>query len=253
MPRRARLSSKYGFCHVMVRGNGKQILFECDADREFYLEKLYFCCKDANITILAWCLMDNHAHILVVDEDKALPAAMARVNSAFARRFNELNDHVGHVFQDRYRCEPIESERYLLEVVRYIHNNPEEAGICRAEDYRWSSYREYMGAPRLINSNIVLGLLGGRKKFKQFCRERSNPELRLKYLQNPSTDTLFDIARDALSPIIPAQVSALPKDERNRCLVTLRDVGFTIEQIRRLTGIGKSTIIDATRPVADEE
>lgn len=247
MPRDARHHSSSGFYHVMVRGNGKQILFEDDADRNYYLSKLYFCFKDEGVVTLAWCLMDNHAHILVLDEGGRLPNAMARANGAYARHFNKTHDHIGHVFQDRYRSEPIDDERYLLETVRYIHNNPEEAGICRAEDYRWSSYREYMGAPRLVETNVILRLIGGRAQFKRFCRERSNPTIRLRYAYNPTAETLIEIARDVISPESPDNVSALARDKRNRCLRLLRDAGFSLRQIERLTGIGKTTIIDATQ------
>jgi REP element-mobilizing transposase RayT len=236
----------------MMRGNGKQILFEDDADRDYYLTRLYFCLKDERIVTLAWCLMDNHVHLLVRDENTRLPTAMARVNGAYARHFNKKYDHVGHVFQDRYRCEPIDDESYLLETVRYIHNNPEEAGICRSEKYRWSSYREYMGSPRLVDTHFMLTLFGGRAKFKRFCREKSNPTVRLNWTYSPTTETLIDIASDVISPVSPDSVAALPRDKRNRCLRMLRDAGFTVRQIVRLTGVGKTAIIDATRPDASE-
>ena len=242
MPRTARQQSKLFLYHIMVRGNGKQILFECDEDRERYLVKLYFCFKEQKLTLLAWCLMDNHVHLLVYDEDGALPVAMARINGSYAQYYNEKYHHVGHVFQDRYRSKPVESERQLLETVRYIHNNPEDAHICKAKNYRWSSYKEYLGSPRLTNPNIVLDILGGRTNYKRFSREKSDPSLRLDFACNPSTETLVSIARDALSPIEPSSVSSLPREQRNRCLCTLRTVGFTYRQMERLTGVSRGTI-----------
>ncbi len=250
MPRSARQHSETGFYHVMVRGNGKQILFECDSDREFYLTKLYFCFKSEGIVVLAWCLMDNHAHLLVLDNNWHLPTAMARANGAYARYYNERSGHVGHVFQDRYRCEPINNEKHLLEAFRYIHNNPEEARLSRAENYRWSSYHEYMGSPRLVDITIMLDIFGSRKQLKKFCREKSDPEFRIRHVLNPTSDVLLDIARDALSPADPTRLSALPRKERDQQLMRLRDTGFTLRQIERLTGIGKSTIVDATRVYA---
>lgn len=251
MPREARHTSMSGFYHIMVRGNGKQILFENDESREFYLSKLYFCFKDENVLILAWCLMDNHAHLLVLDEDGNLPTAMSRVNGSFAQHYNKTHEHVGHVFQDRYLCKPIDDERYLLEVVRYIHNNPEEANVCAAKDYRWSSYHEYMGSPRLVDTHIVLDMLGGRSGFKRFCRERTDPMVRLSLAHCPSPEELTSIADAALAPITSSSVASLPREERNRCLVRLRDAGFSLKQIERLTGIGKGAIYYATQTCSE--
>lgn len=247
MPRIARQQSKLFLYHVMVRGNGKQILFECDEDRKRYLNKLYFCFKDFGLTLLAWCLMDNHAHLLVLDEKGDLPAAMACINGSYAQYYNKKYGHVGHVFQDRYRCKPVESERQLLETVRYIHNNPEDAHICKAKNYQWSSYKEYVGGPRLINPSIILGILSGRANFKKFSQEKSDPSLRLSFACNPPTETLVSIAKDALSPVEPSSVSSLPRDQRNRCLRTLLDVGFTYRQVERLTGVSRGAIEHALR------
>ncbi len=253
MPRTARQFSNLGFYHVMVRGNGKQILFECDDDRTRYLTKLYFCFKDEGLVLHAWCLMDNHAHLLVYDEVGALPAAMARINGSYAQHYNKKYGHVGHVFQDRYRCKPVESERQLLEVVRYIHNNPEDALICKLEDYRWSSYQEFLGSPRLVDTSVVLGILGGRVNFKRFSHERSDPALRLGFESNPSTETLVSIARDVLLSVEPSDVSALPRRERNLCLQALRETGFTYKQIERLTGIAKGTVMYAISSLEDDD
>jgi len=251
MPRGPRFHSELGLYHVMVRGNGKQIIFESDEDREYYLKKLYFCFKDEGVAILSWCLMDNHAHLLVQDEDNTLPTAMARVNGSYAQYFNKKYGHIGHVFQDRYRCLPINDERYLLEVVRYIHNNPEDAGLCKAEDYRWSSYHEFMEAPRLVDTNFILGLLGGRTNFRKLCQEKSSPKLRLSLEPNPSTEKLLDIAEDVLVPIVPRSISTLPRSERNRCLRKLHDAGFSLRQIERITGIGRGTIVYVTQQSED--
>lgn len=242
MPRTARQHSKLGFYHVMVRGNGKQILFECDDDRMRFLTKLRFCFKDEGLTLLAWCLMDNHVHLLVYDEASVLPTAMARINGSYAQYYNEKYGHVGHVFQDRYRCIPIQSERQLLEVVRYIHNNPEDARICKVADYQWSSYQEYLGAPSRVDTSIVLGILGGRANFERFSRERSDPKLRLVLESSPTPETMLLVARDVLRPIEPSEVAGLARRQRNACLRMLREAGFTYRQIERLTGVSRGTV-----------
>ena len=88
--------------------------------------------------------------------------------------------------------------------------------------------------------------------FQAFVRmmQKSDPEFRIRHVLNPTSDVLLDIARDALSPADPTRLSALPRKERDQQLMRLRDTGFTLRQIERLTGIGKSTIVDATRVYA---
>lgn len=245
MPRTARQGSKLGFYHVMDRGNGKQILFECDDDRRRFLNKLRYCIKDDGLVLLAWCLMDNHVHLLFYDDRGALPHTMACLNGTYAQHYNKTYGHVGHVFQDRYLCVPVSSRRQLLEAVRYIHNNPEDAHVCKTEDYRWSSYQEYVGSPQLVDTSMVLGELGGVYNFVQFSHEKSDPKLRLMFEVSPTPEALISIARDALDPVEPSDVSTLPRGLRNACLRKLRETGFTYRQIERLTGVAKGTAAHA--------
>ena len=247
MPRTRRDAGQSGLYHVMIRGNGKQILFENNSNRSFYLEKLGSHLSEGDIQLLAWCLMDNHAHLLVrcdPDKFKELSTAMARVNGSYARHFNSITGHVGHVFQDRFLCKAIDSKPYLLEVVRYIHNNPESAGICPSDKYRWSSYSEYVGTPSITHTQFVLDMVGGPDGFRRFVKGRANPALRLRCELCPTPETLLSIAREVLDPISLESIAGLPKSKRDRCLQSLHKTGFSVRQIQRMTGIGKSTIFN---------
>ena len=246
MPRTGKLISESGYYHIIVRGNGKQILFENDSDRQFYLEYLHRLTSEAGIAILAWCLMDSHGHVIIDDPSDRLSEVMRRVNGTYAQRYNNASEHVGHVFQGRYVRRPINSDAYLLELVRYVHNNPEKARICPADKYRWSSYREYVGVPFISETAMVLEMLGGPKEFRQFCQERVDPAVWLASELNPDTETLMMIAREALGGTNPMEVGSLNRVVRNQCLQKLRETGFSLRQIERLTGLGKSTIANVT-------
>ena len=90
--------------------------------------------------------MDNHVHLLINADLDLMADALKRTNIKFAMRYNKKYDRVGHVFQGRYKSEVINTEQYLLGVIRYIHNNPVKAEIvAEAGDYKWSSYNAYMG------------------------------------------------------------------------------------------------------------
>ena len=130
MPRTARIPSASGCYHVVLRGIGKQILFEEDEDYRRFLHTLERYLRDEKADIYAYCLMENHVHLLL-HADSGLDRLMKRIGTSYAYYFNEKYSRSGHLFQDRFSSEPVEDEAYLLAVVRYIHNNPQKAGICR--------------------------------------------------------------------------------------------------------------------------
>lgn len=170
----ARAVSESGIYHVVSRGSGRQLIFEDDADRMSFITTLGESARRAGVDILGWCLMPNHVHLILLDCEQSLSDVMQRVLTSYARRFNWRTGHVGHVFQGRFSSAPIEGERYLLAAVRYLHLNPERAGICSAEQYDWSSYREYAGGvPRVevADTSLVLEMLGGQSGFVELCRD----------------------------------------------------------------------------------
>lgn len=151
MPRVARAKSSSGYYHVMARGSGGQLLFECGEDYAVFLESLGSCADEHSVSLIAYCLMPNHVHLLVRDGDDELGEMMRSLLSGYAQSYNKRTGHVGHVFQQRFKSCPVESDEYLLQLVRYIHENPAKAGICKAEEYWWSSYHEYV-ADRFVST-----------------------------------------------------------------------------------------------------
>ena len=139
MPRTARKIGNSGFYHIVARGIGKQIIFEEENDYLLFLGLLKKYLKEENAVLHAYCLMDNHFHLLL-KIDSGMDRLMKKISTAYVFYFNSKYERVGHLFQDRYRSIPVEDDPSLLSVVRYIHNNPAKAGICPANRYRWSSY-----------------------------------------------------------------------------------------------------------------
>ena len=247
MARTSRKVSISGCYHLVFRGNGKQILFEDADDYETFLAYLKEELDSASITLLAWCLMSNHVHLCIRDDSEepdVLGHSMHRLATRYAMYFNAKTGHVGHVFQGRYSSAPIEEEAYLLETVRYIHNNPEKAGLCSADEYRWSSYQEYMGKPGLCETAGILKDLGGPAGFAEFIREGRQKEFR------PLAERHVRISDDEAACIASAvypdlrldDVKSLPLDQRNAVLIRLRSEGISIRQLERLTGIGRNVI-----------
>ncbi|KXG75625.1 REP-associated tyrosine transposase [Thermotalea metallivorans] len=145
MPRYRRLVSKAGIYHVMMRGNEKKNIFHDHEDRHKFICILSDKKKISEYELYAYCLMNNHVHLLIKESKEPLAQCMKRINTSYAYYFNRKYQRVGHVFQDRFKSEPIEDENYLLAAIQYIHNNPVQAQLvnnCR--DYPWSSYNSYI-------------------------------------------------------------------------------------------------------------
>lgn len=259
MGRTARDHGESGIYHVVARGVGRQIIFEDDADRTRYLAELRRCLVgdaggtgDADATaLLAWCLMDNHVH-LVVDSGQGAPSRLMRdVGSAYALYFNERHDRVGHLFQGRFRSEAVDDEGYLLTVVRYVHQNPVRAGIVDAcEDYPWSSYRAYAVPGMedgLTSRERVLEAFGGRATLRAFHEEVDEAAACVDVGRGGIRRLLDDadaleVARAVLGDVRPEEVASLPRPERDGAIRILRAARLSVRQVERLTGVSRGVI-----------
>ncbi|MFW5991888.1 MAG: transposase [Halanaerobiaceae bacterium] len=187
MPRRKRKRSGTGIYHVMVRGNGKKIIFKNDKDKKYFLNLLIETKRKLKFVLFSYCLMHNHFHLIIKENDENISKIMKAINVSYALYFNKCYDKVGHVFQGRYKSEPIEDRNYLLTAVRYVHNNPVKAKIVKEpEDYKWSSYHEYINLGYkgilLIERNLLLklfscDLLKAVSLFKKFTRAKNEDNL----------------------------------------------------------------------------
>ncbi|WP_077369760.1 REP-associated tyrosine transposase [Anaerosalibacter sp. Marseille-P3206] len=182
MPRQKSQTYVY---HIMVRGNEKKKIFLDDEDREKLLDIISLKSNNNEFCIYAYCLMDNHIHLIMKEISEDISTIMSKINTTYAFYFNKKYDRVGHVFQGRFKSEPIETEEYLLTAVRYVHNNPVKAKIVKKrEDYIWSSYRSYLSetyALDCLNTDFVLSLFSQCNSkamilFKEYSRLENEDE-----------------------------------------------------------------------------
>ncbi|MGC4018655.1 MAG: transposase [Muricomes sp.] len=144
MPRDKRRESKTGVYHIIVRGNNKEKIFERDNDKIAFKTILKKAVEEYPVTIYAYCIMGNHAHIMLETVYDILPRLMQRINSTYAEGYNAKYDRCGHVFQGRYYSDCVETEEYYWCCLRYIHNNPVKVYIVKEPfDYTFSSARDY--------------------------------------------------------------------------------------------------------------
>ena len=144
MPRFPRSYVKTSFFHVITQGINKNYIFERSEDIKYYIKILYNLTKEQKVEIIAYCIMNNHAHILIkAEEIKELSKYMQRLNIKYARYYNKRYNRVGYVFRDRYKSEGIYGEEQLYNCIKYIYDNPVKAGICKQpEEYPYSNYKK---------------------------------------------------------------------------------------------------------------
>lgn len=147
MSRLPRNFIKTSFFHVIVQGINKEYIFNKEMDIKYYIKIMYEMKRQLNIKIISYCIMNNHAHILIeTDKISDLSKYMQKVNTKYGIYYNKKNQRVGYVFRDRYKSEGIYSEKQLYNCISYIYRNPVKAKMCETpEEYPYSNIKEYRG------------------------------------------------------------------------------------------------------------
>lgn len=242
-----------GFYHVCVRGNCKQPIFETDDDRWEFLKLMRDCCRDAGVTVVAWCLMSDYADLVLSDYEDTMSAAMQRLLLTYARRFNKRTGRAGCLFRERFERRSLDTDWQVMEAIRSVHASPQEAGISLIERYPWSGFTEYLRAydsdaadatRGFSDPSCVLELFGSAKAFIAYSL--STPDGgEAAMLDMEETEWERHAFAEKLAQGLGAPlhgVKAAPSAQRNSVILGLHDAGFTVRQIERYTGIGKSTV-----------
>jgi len=152
-----------GIRHITCRGNRRQPIFLDDLDRRGYLGLLQHVCGVLEWRVLAWCLMTNHVHLVVEVPGGTISQGMQLICGDYAQGFNWRHGLTGHLFQGRFRAEPVLDEEYLFELARYVDLNPERAGVApNAERWVWSSCRAHLNLepPRPFHDPLLVKRFG---------------------------------------------------------------------------------------------
>lgn len=260
MPRQARKRSNIGLYHVMLRGINRNIIFHDDMD----LRKMLKILKEVSspternnemvpegCAIHAYCLMNNHIHLLIEERNEAIDRTMKRIGVAYVSYYNKKYERIGPLFQGRFRSEPVDDAAYYIKLLAYIHLNPVKAGIVSSpSDYRWCSWKEY------ISPDSVRGL--------EICditfpfQGLTIDELRQTLAHNNELKTYIPFAGESrrltdqeaiamANELMPEGVELnkvldLPRNNRIAIVQDLHQNGLGVCQISRLTGMCETTV-----------
>ena len=169
MPRVSRTSINSKYIHVITQGIKKEYIFKNDKYKKEYTKLLNDILNEyENTKLLAYCIMDNHAHLLIyTDKIEELSKIMSRVNTSYGIFYNKHRMRVGYVFRNRYYTQEIADKEHLFNTLAYIHKNPVKAGMVKNENqYKFSSYKNYI--QKNVNIEDIKLIFGTEDYLKQF-------------------------------------------------------------------------------------
>ncbi|MCL0081173.1 transposase, partial [Peptococcaceae bacterium] len=190
MPRQARTRGEFSTYHIIQRGNERKNIFKSERDKIRFLETLSKMKKKYNFLVYGYCLMDNHTHLIIYDNGNDISKVIKSINISYVYYFNNTYKRSGHLFQDRFKSELIIDDNYLLQVSKYIHNNPVKTEMVKTPaEYKWSSYNIYTEKAedkyQLVSKDKILEIIS--KNRTQAIVEYTNyvlePEEDLKILE----------------------------------------------------------------------
>lgn len=260
MPRSSRLSQKSvtGVYHIILRGINSQEIFYDDFDKEKFIKEVKKTKEKYKYELYAYVLMSNHVHMLIKDEMDIISKAIQSLGISYAMYFNKKYERIGHLFYNRFHSKSVEDEKYLLNVHRYIHKNPLKDGISKIEEYKWSSYQDYIGNlknQRIADTEFILNIFNEDRN-KAINLWEYYHKLGIEY--DYSEEREFEIKRrfnddEAIQEIkkrlqIDNLIEIQKYNAKNRDEI-IRKInlieGITIEQLARILGISKRTIYRA--------
>jgi len=281
MSRPLRIEFVGALYHVTSRGDGQETIYRDDQDRMDYLDVLTDVCKRFNWSVHAYCLMDNHYHLLIETPDGNLSKGMRQLNGVYTQHFNQHHKRVGHVFQGRYKAILVQRETYLLELSRYIVLNPVRARMVRsAKDWPWSSYRATSGvveSPKWLNTDWLLTTFAKTRKpaierYQQFVTEGKNQPSPWEQLKNQiflgdeqfveDMQCKLNINQE-LSEIPKAQRRKVPKPleyysnknkTRNQCITAAyQSGGYSMKEVGEHFGVHYSSVSKIIKQMRDSQ
>lgn len=263
MPRQGRIQSGTGVYHVMMRGINRQQIFESEEDNRhmlYILSDLHLQYSpegtplpSATCTIYAYCLMGNHFHLPIQERAWTIGEIIKSLASSYVYYFNKKYQRIGHIFQDRFKSEPVNDMSYFVTLLRYIHHNPVKAGIVSdARDYPWSSWCEYLcpdkeenicntrATLRRISLEDLSALVNQRPSDEYQCIDIDDSDIRKMTVHTDESVRKEIIWRSKCQSIAEFQRKDI--GERKEVCRIMKIRGAGVRQLSRITGISLGTI-----------
>ena len=253
VPRIPRIYSNSKVYHIILKGIDDQDIFYDDRDREFFLKQISITKTEFNYMLYSYCLMSNHVHMVIRCQDIFLSKSIQSLLIRYVYYFNKKYKRKGPLVQDRFKSKQVESLQYLIDVCRYVHRNPENAGIELTQNYKWSSYKEYIGRKRLVDKEVLLHYYNDDvNKFVEDTIKIVNEKNIEDYMEYEIIGKLNDdqLAEAIVSRLEIEDVSYIPAffknrdgEELERCIQEIKSIrGINKNQVARVTRLGRKRV-----------
>lgn len=246
MPRVMRKKGESGVYHVMIRGINQVQLFYDDADRRAFLERLVRYKDECEFQVYAWCLMGNHAHLLLREGPISLGVTFKKLLLSYSHYYNSRYDRRGYLYQGRFESKPIDDDSYFFAALRYIHRNPLD--IARPVTF-WTSYSEYFEDPMVTDVDFALGMFSedGEAARQMLAALVEGDGEGLPEYSMASKSCIRDVeAIEIIKEVGRVEhcgdLCLLDVSERRKKVAEMRRRGLTIRQIARLTGLNRGEV-----------
>lgn len=241
-----RKKSNTNVYHVIIRGINRQDIFLDNQDFRKFLKELKRTKETYQYQLYAYVLMPNHAHFVIHDVHENLSTIIQSLNVSYSYYFNQKYERVGHLFENRFKSKNIEEESYLKNVVRYIHKNPENAGIIKY--YPWVSYHEYVqNKEGLTDKNFMMSLFNyDISNFKIFHENyNKNEDLGNGYemISKIEDEEAIKLMKEIAKEDNLIKIQNYNQDKKYEIIRKFIQIeGISKVQISRILGISRATI-----------
>lgn len=215
-------------------------------DKMRFLDNIEQAQEVANFSLHGFCLMSNHVHFLLEEGSEEIGKSIKRVAVRYVGWHNNKYDRTGHLFQNRFKSEPVETEDSLYRVLRYIHQNPVKAGMVNAaSEYPWSSYINYIGAyggrPSFVNTGKVMALFKTAAEFETYMSAKNDDESLEYSPEKKLSDIAFKKVIDKKFGV--SCMAGLTRGERDKMIRQISaELDIGIRQLSRVLDVGKSVV-----------
>lgn len=227
----------------MIRGNERKNIFIDDKDKLRFMETINQMKDGQRFKLHAFCLMDNHVHLLISEGTEDIARVIKRIAVSYVFYFNKKYKRVGHLFQDRFKSESVEEDNYILSLARYIHQNPVKAGMVKNPgDYQWSSYNGYID-----KNSYICEALDKEMIMDMFSEEREIAKSRfVKYMNEDSTDEFIDL-KGKIETVDEEEAHVILENLLNDRKIENEMPDDLIREFKELTGLSNRKVAEITK------
>lgn len=243
--RRKREKALFGIYHVVIKGNGGQIIFEDEADWRRMLSTIRRYRDECDFTLYGYALMDNHVHILMRTGEVDISDVMRKIDESYVAYYKRRYKHEGHLFETPFYSGLIVGDVVFKDVLKYIHLNPVKAGLCKIAEYPWSSYHDYIDGSSLCDTTYGAKIFKGMKRFVEYMTDGKDCDSAYDEAK-PDVCSSDEEAISRMQTLLGVksgdEIRTYPRAQRNKAILIMNQAGIRISQLSRILGMSDSTI-----------